>query len=68
MKKIFNNLPLISHAGGMAVARPYGFEIVFVGNPFSGSASWFFVNILKFILTPIFEISVDNIWPRRRGS
>ena len=27
-----------SHAGGMTVARPYGFEIYFVRNPISGSA------------------------------
>ena len=27
-----------SHAVGMAVARPYGFEIDFVRNPISGSA------------------------------
>ena len=47
-----------SHAGGMAVARPYGFEIDFLRNPFSGSAVWFFVIILKFILTPIFEIKI----------
>ena len=30
---------LISHAAGMAVARPYGFEIVFLRNPISGSAA-----------------------------
>ena len=28
-----------SNAGGMAVARPYGFEIDFVRNPISGSAA-----------------------------
>ena len=43
-----------SQAGGMAVARPYGFEIDFVRNPISGSAAWFFVIILKFIFTHIF--------------
>ena len=42
----------------MAVKRPYGFEIDFAGNPISESSSWFFVNILKFIFTPIFEIKV----------
>ena len=42
----------------MAVAQPYGFEIDFVRNPFSGSASWFFVIILKFLFTPIFEIII----------
>ena len=89
-----------TYAGGMAVARPYGFEIDFVRNSFPGSTAWFFVIILKFIYTPIFEIkiheknsltpknftfkarfsekllwprsgftnSVDNIWPRQRGS
>ena len=49
-----------SHAVGMAVARPLGFEIDFVRNPISGSAAWFFVIILKFILTPIFEIKVHE--------
>ena len=44
------------HAGAMAVARPYGSEIYFVKSPISGSAAWFFVNILKFIFTSIFEI------------
>ena len=47
-----------SHAVGMAVARPLGFEIDFVRNPISGSAALFFIIILKFILTPIFEIKV----------
>ena len=42
----------------MAVARSYGFEIDFVGNPISGSAAWFFIIILKFIFTPIFEIKI----------
>ena len=28
-----------SQAGGMAVAQPYGFEIDFVRDPFSGSAA-----------------------------
>ena len=47
-----------SHAGGMAFARPYGFEIDFVRNPISGSAAWFFVIILEFIFTPILEIKI----------
>ena len=47
-----------SHAGGMAVARPYGFEIDFLRNPFSVSTSWFFVIILKVIFTPIFVIKI----------
>ena len=42
----------------MAVARPYSFEIDFEGNPFYRSASWFFVIILKFIFTTIFEIKI----------
>ena len=42
----------------MVVAQPLGFEIDFVRNPTSGSAAWFFVLILKFILTAIFEIKV----------
>ena len=65
---------LNSHAGGMAVVRPYGFEIDFVRNSISGWAAWFFVVILEFILTAIFEIKIhenlpsENIWPRERGS
>ena len=49
---------ICSQAGGMAVARPYGFEIDFVRNPISGSTSWCLVIILAFILTPIFEINI----------
>ena len=45
-----------SHANGTVVMRPSGFEIDFVNNPLSGSAAWFFVIILKFIFTAIFEI------------
>ena len=56
MTKNLNNFN--SHAGGMAVARPYGFEIDFVRNPISLSAAWFFVFILKFIFTPIFDIKI----------
>ena len=44
----------------MAVAWPYSFEIVFVRNPISGSAAWFFVIILKFIFTPISEIKIHE--------
>ena len=47
-----------SHAVGMAVARSYGFKIDFVRNPISGSAARFFVIILKFILTLIYEIKI----------
>ena len=42
----------------MAVARPYGFEVDFEVDPISGSAALFFIIILKFIFTPIFEIKV----------
>ena len=42
----------------MAGARSYGFEIDFMRNPISGSAAWFFVIILEFIFTSIFEIKV----------
>ena len=55
---IFSKLSLNSHAVGMALAQPLGFEIDFVRNPFSGSAAWFFVIILNFIFIPIFEIKV----------
>ena len=47
-----------SHDPGMPAARPKGFKIDFVRNPIPGSAAWFFVIILKFILTPIFEIKI----------
>ena len=49
-----------SRAVGMAVALPYGFQIDFVRNPISGSASWFFIIILKFIFTPILEIKIHT--------
>ena len=42
----------------MAVERPYGFESDLVRHPISGSAAWFFIIILKFIFTPIFEIKI----------
>ena len=44
----------------MAVARPYGFEINFVRNTICGSAALFFVIILKFIFTPLFEIKIQR--------
>ena len=55
-----------SQAGGMAVARPYGFEIDFLRNPISVSAAWFFVIILKFIFQLFFKSKfmqkfLDNI-------
>ena len=55
-RKVFN-----SHAGGMTIARPYGFEVDFMRNPISESASWFFVIILKFIFTPIFQIKINPL-------
>ena len=48
------------HAVGMAIARPYGFEIDFVRNPISGSAARLFFIILEFIFTPIFEIKIHE--------
>ena len=44
----------------MAVARPHGFDIDFVRNPIAGSPARFFVIILKFIFTPIFEIKIHE--------
>ena len=40
----------------MAVAHRLDFEIDFAKNAISGSAAWFFVIIVKFIFTAIFEI------------
>ena len=40
----------------MAVAQPSDFEIDFARNTISGSAARFFVIIVKFIFTAIFEI------------
>ena len=47
-----------SHAVGMAVVQALGVEIDFVRNPISESAAWFFVIILDFIFTPIFESKI----------
>ena len=47
-----------SHAVGMAAMRQYGFEIDFVRYPIYGSAARFFVIILKFIFTFIYEIKL----------
>ena len=44
----------------MAVARPLGFEIDFVTYLISESAACFFVIILKFIFTSVFEIKVHG--------
>ena len=49
-----------SYAGGLAVARPYDFEIDFVRDTIFGSAAWFFVIILKFIFTVISEIKIHE--------
>ena len=57
---LYTNRTVNSHAGDMAVARQYGFKIDFEGNPISGSAAWFFVIIVKFLFTPIFEINIRN--------
>ena len=38
--------------------QPTGFKIDFVRNLISGSAEWFFIIILKFILTSTFEIKI----------
>ena len=59
---------LNSHAAGMNVAQPLGFEIDFARYPISGSAAWFFIIILKLIFTPIFEIKVHekNSWHRKK--
>ena len=45
-----------SHALGIAAEQSLDFEIDFTRNPISASAAWFFVIILKFIFTAIFEI------------
>ena len=57
-----------SHAGGMAVARPIGFEIDSMRNTISGSAAWFFVYILKFIFPSIFEIKIHEKNPCHQKS
>ena len=44
----------------MTVARPYGFEIDIARNSIPGSAAWFIIIILKFILTLIFEIKIHE--------
>ena len=54
-----------SHAIGMAVARPYGFEVDFVRRPISGSAAWFFGMIREFIFTPIFDTKKKFIFESR---
>ena len=54
IENIENNL----HAVGTAVVQPLGLKNDFLRNPFFGSAAWFFVIILKFILIANFEIKV----------
>ena len=49
-----------SHAVGMAVEGQNGFGIDFLRNAFSGSAAWFFVIILKFNFTPIYDIEISE--------
>ena len=60
MNCFIKNFDFNSHAGGMTVARSYGFEIDFVRDPISGWTSRFFIIILKFILTPMFEIKIHE--------
>ena len=56
----FDHVQFNSNAVGMAVARLYGSKIDFTRNPISGSAARFFVNILKFIFTYIYEIKISK--------
>ena len=56
MKPYFAKGPVNSHAAGMAVAQPFDFEIDFARNPISELAALFFVIIVKFIFTVVFEI------------
>ena len=52
---------LNSNTVGMAVARPYGFEIDFVRNrSYFSSSCMIFRYCVKFILTPIFEIKISE--------
>ena len=53
VRKYFNY-----QAGGMAVERQNGFEIDFVRNLISESATFFFVIILNFFFKPIFQIKI----------
>ena len=55
---IIRFLSFNSHDVGIGVARPYGFELDFVRNLISWSAVWFFVVILRFTFTSIFEIEI----------
>ena len=54
----------------MAIAQPLDFEIDFARDPISGSAVLFFVIIVKFIFTAIFEITnhVKNSWAPKKNS
>ena len=49
-----------SHVIDMAKARSFAFKIDFVRNPITGSDARFFVIILKFIFTPIYEIKISK--------
>ena len=53
-----------SHAVGMADAQPYAFKVDFVRNLISEPAAQFFVYILNFIFSPIYEIKISekNSW------
>ena len=48
------------HAVGMADAQPYAFKVDFVRNSISEPAAQFFVYILNFILSPIYEIKISE--------
>ena len=41
--------------------QPYGFKINFLRDSFSESATGFFATMLKFILSPIFDIKIYQI-------
>ena len=47
----------------MGIVSLIGSEIDFMGNPILESAAWFFVIILKFIFTSIFEIQIHEKIP-----
>ena len=49
-----------SHAVGMADAQPYAFKVDFVRNPISEPAAQFFVYILIFIFSHIYEIKISE--------
>ena len=54
----FDHVQFNSNAVGMAVARLYGSKIDFTRNPISGSAARFFVILLEFSFTLLYEIKI----------